>query len=266
MKLRQALLGAAMVITAASALPAAAAAPAPPQGPDTGPAARPKGHYAALDKLPDWGGVWVFKFATAEERAKREKPQPKGKYLAQLNENIRLAAENNGETPRTRSYCAAPGLPYIMGVGQYPMEFLFTPGRVTSLHEAWTGQRRIFTDGRKHIPEDELDPSFYGDSIGHWEGDTLVVDTIGLKTDTDIAVGLKHSEKMRVQERIYLDPKDPNTLIDDMVITDPEALEKPFNQTFKYSRRRDIDLLEFVCAENERNQLNEKGLAGSDHD
>jgi len=51
-----------------------------------------------------------------------------------------------------------------------------------------------------------------------------------------------------------------------MVITDPEALEKPFNQTFKYSRRRDIDLLEFVCAENERNPLNEKGLAGSDHD
>ena len=249
------------------AQPALAAAPAaPPRGPDTGPAARPKGGYEALNKLPDWGGVWITKFLPPAERATRERPHPKGKYAEALKEAIRLADLNNGETPRTRSYCAAPGLPGIMGTGQYPMEFLFTPGRVTSLHEAWTGERRIFTDGRKHPPEDDLDPSFYGHSIGHWEGDVLVVNTVGMKTDTTIATGIGHSDKMAVDERIYLDRADPDTLVVDMVITDPEALEKPFKTQYRYGRRRDIDLLEFYCAENERNALNEKGLAGTDHD
>ena len=255
-----ALLGVAVLSVA---LPALAAAPARPQGPDTGPAARPKGGYAALNTLPDWGGVWITKFLPPAERAKRERPLPKGKYLAAFEEAKRQADLNNGETPRTRSYCAAPGLPGIMGTGQYPMEFLFTPGRVTTLHEAWTGERRIYTDGRKHTPLDDLDPSFYGESIGHWEGDVLVVHTIGLKTDTTIAVGIGHSDKMTTDERIYLDKTDPNTLIVDMVVTDPEALEKPFTTQYRYGRRRDIDLLEFYCAENERNQLNEKGLAGS---
>ena len=251
---------------AVSCLAGQALAAAPPQGPDTGPAARPKGGYTALDKLPDWGGVWITKFVPPAERANRERPQPKGKYAEALKEAIRLADLNNGETPRTRSYCAAPGLPGIMGTGQYPMEILFTPGRVTTLHEAWTGERRIFTDGRKHTPIDELDPSFYGESIGHWEGETLVVHSIGFKTDTTIATGIGHSDKMTIDERIYLDPKDPNTLIVDMVLTDPEALEKPFVNQYRYGRRRDIDLLEFYCAENERNALNEKGLAGTDHD
>jgi hypothetical protein len=246
-------------------LPAMAAAPAaPPRGPDTGPAARPKGGYADLNKLPDWGGVWITK--RPAPGAVRERPQPKGKYAEQLKEAIRQADLNNGETPRTRSYCAAPGLPGIMGTGQYPMEILFTPGRVTSLHEAWTGERRIFTDGRKHTPIDELDPSFYGESIGHWEGDVLVVNTIGFKTDTTIATGLGHSDKMVIDERWYLDPADPNTLVVDMVLTDTEALETPFKTQYRYGRRRDIDLLEFYCAENERNALNEKGLAGTDHD
>ena len=266
MNLRQALLGAAFGIASIGlALPAFAAAPAPaapPSGP-VYPAANPKGHYTPLNALPDWGGVWVLKFnRPAPGAPPREKPDPKGKYLDAYNAAKKAADANNGEMPRQGSYCNAPGVPYIMGVGQYPMEFLFTPGRVTTLHEAWTGQRRIYTDGRPHPPEDELDPSFYGHSTGHWEGDTLVVDTVGLKDTTSIATGIGHSEKMKVTERIHLAKGDPNTMIDEMTITDPEALTKPFHQEYQYTRHRDLELLEFICAENDRNPLNDKGTAG----
>ena len=72
----------------------------------------------------------------------------------------------------------------------YPMEFLFTPGKVTIMIEAYSQWRQIFTDGRKH-PEDP-DLTFNGHSIGHWEGDTLVVDTVGFTTDTALG-GFRHA-------------------------------------------------------------------------
>ena len=67
-------------------------------------------------------------------------------------------------------------MPGIMGQ-PYPMEFLLTPGQVTIVIEAYNQIRHIYTDGRP-LPEDP-DPTFYGTSVGHWEGDTLVAETVG---------------------------------------------------------------------------------------
>jgi len=146
----------------------------------------------------------------------------------------------------------------IMGVGQYPMQYLFTPGQVTILQEAWGQWRRIFTDGRPH-PEDP-EPSFQGHSIGRWEGGTLVVETVGLKDVARIQLGMGHSDKLRITERIHLSKDDPDVLVDEITIDDPEALEKPFQLTQNYRRTRDGDLIEFVCAENDRNPVDEKGV------
>jgi hypothetical protein len=220
------------------------------------PAAKPKGQYHKLDALPDWGGVWILGRTPGAPPAP---PAPKGKYLEQYNEAKRLAETNNGDASNGVSHCTPPGMPGGMGIGQYPIEFLFTPGRVTNLQEAWTGERRIYTDGRPHPTGDDLDPTFYGHSIGHWEGDTLVVDTVGVKDSTQIAQGVGHSDKLRIGERIHLAKGDPNTLVDEMTVTDPEALERPFNRTFTYKRHRDEDLLEFICAENDRNPVGEGG-------
>ena len=74
------------------------------------------------------------------------------------------------------SNCLPPGMPGIM-TQPYPMEFLLTPGKVTIVIEAYTQVRHIYMDGRK-LPEDP-DPRFFGTSVGRWEGDTLVVDTVG---------------------------------------------------------------------------------------
>ncbi len=235
----------------ASAIPAEESAPAYP-------AAFPKGHYAPLNRLPDWGGVWVLNFPTPG--TKRERPQPKGEYLKEYQNWQHLVETNHGQVPREGSYCRPPGMPGIMAVGQYPIEFLFTPGRVTIHHEAWMQLRSIWTDGRKH-PED-WDPTFYGHSVGRWEGDTLVVDTVGVKTITEIAPGVKHSPKMHITEHFHLAPGDSDTMVDELMVEDPEALAQPWHNTLTFKRSRNMDLLEFVCAENDRNPVDASGKTG----
>ncbi|HUN26876.1 MAG TPA: hypothetical protein VMU67_11235 [Steroidobacteraceae bacterium] len=221
------------------------------------PAAFPKGHYGALNGLPDWGGVWFLNLPAQGARPIR--PSPKGKYLKEYQAWQHEVQTHHGEVPHHGSYCTPPGMPGIMGVFQYPIEFLFTPGRVTVHHEAWMQWRNIWTDGRKHPDAEDLDPTFYGDSIGHWEGGTLVVDTIGVKTATALSMGMEHSDKMHIVERIHLAPNDPNTLLDEMTVEDPIALEKPWHTTYSYRRSRDMNLLEFICAENDRNPVDAAG-------
>lgn len=249
------------VCVALAAAPAIAAQKkaAEPAHPAT--AAWPKGQYARLNALPDWGGVWTLAFgrrAAGGPAAPRPQPQLKGKYLADYQAFRKATQDNGGLAPKAYSNCLPPGMPGIMGVGQYPMQFLFTPGQVTILQEAWGQWRRIFTDGRPH-PEDP-EPSLQGHSIGHWEGDTLVIDTVAIKDLARLQLGMGHSDKLHITERLHLDPADPNKLIDEITLDDPEALEAPFKLTQTYNRSRDGDLIEFVCAENDRNPVDEKGL------
>ncbi len=213
------------------------------------PAAFPKGHYGTLDSLPDWGGVWVLNFTRP---GADEQPALKGKYLADYQTWVQQVKATHGNVPHEGSYCLAPGMPIMMGVGQYPIEFLFTPGRVTIHFEAWMQWRNIFTDGRGHPDADDLDPTFYGDSIGHWEGGTLVVDTVGIKTVTRLSQGMEHSDKLHLIEHIHLAKNDPNTLVDEMTMEDPDALAKPWHLVHTYRRSRDMNLLEFMCEENDR--------------
>jgi len=140
------------------------------------------------------------------------------------------------------------------------MEFLFTPGRVTTHHEAWMQWRNIYTDGRGH--PDDLEASFQGDSIGHWEGGTLVVDTVGIKPGVALAMGMKHSEKMHITERMHLAKDDPDILVIEMQVDDPLALAKPWIRTLTYKRSREWQLLEFECAENDRNPVDASGNTG----
>ena len=108
----------------------------------------------------------------------------------------------------------------------YDVEFLFTPGRVTIIQEAYMQVRRVFTDGRGH-PAD-LDPTFNGHSIGHWEGDTLVIDTAGLGHKTPLGYNrLDHGPQLHVVERIHLTA--PDKMEDDMTLTDPDVLAKPWH-------------------------------------
>jgi hypothetical protein len=258
------------VCLALAAAPSMAAQKAPSVKAPAHPAsaAWPKGQYGKLEALPDWGGVWALSFARRappaggppQPPAPRPLPQLKGKYLEDYQAYRKATQENGGLAPKAYSNCLPPGMPGIMGVGQYPMQFLFTPGQVTILQEAWGQWRRIFTDGRAHPPADEIEPSFQGHSIGHWEGDVLVVDTVGIKDLARLQLGMGHSDKLHITERIHQAKDNPDLLVDEITLDDPEALEKPFQLTQSYRRTRDGDLIEFVCAENDRNPVDDKGV------
>lgn len=258
MKPSMVLLSVALVAAAlVSAAPARAAEV--PGTAHTPAAAWPKGAYAALNSLPDWGGTWALARPKppAPGDPPREQPALKGSYLERYQTWQKQVRENNGQVHKDTSNCMPPGMPGMLATGQYPIEFLFTPGRVTVLHEAWMQWRSIWTDGRGH--PDDLEPGIFGHSTGHWEGATLVVDTIGVKTITEMGPGIKHSAKLHITERIHQDAKDPDTLLFELTLDDPETLEHPYHVTHTYKRQRDWNLMEFVCAENDRNPVDASG-------
>jgi hypothetical protein len=209
--------------------------------------------YASLDSLPDWSGIWTPNFSvlanpTGEQPALT--PQAASKYKAWQE------AEARNEEPATDSAnCVPPGMPTVM-FQPYDIEFLFTPGRVTIIQEAYMQVRRVFTDGRGHPPK--LDLSFNGHSIGHWESDTLVIDTVGLGHERPLGFGrLTHGPQLQVIERIHLTA--PDTLEDRMTLTDPDVLEKPWHPVYTFTRHREWDQLEYICEENNRNHIDSDG-------
>jgi hypothetical protein len=153
-------------------------------------------------------------------------------------------------------------MPSWMLITHNALEFLFTPGRVTVLGESDGNRlRRIYTDGRDH-PEDP-DPTFHGHSIGHWEGDTLVVDTVGILPQSYLAVseavGVPNNGDMHVIERIHL--KGTDFLHDDLEIIAPRILTTPWKTTRIFFRQRERKF-EFV----EGNCLQESFVDGLDKD
>ncbi len=208
-----------------------------------------------LGELPDWSGLWEITFAPGLGNAA---PEFTPEYQALLDEYS--AARQRGDIEDSpQANCVPNGMPGIM-TQPYPIEFLFTPGKVTILIEAYAQWRQIFTDGRAH--PDDPDLTFNGHSIGHWEGDTFVVDTVGFTTDTSIggSFGARHSDQMRIVERMRL--IDDDRLEIETTVHDPVALVAPYVSTRVYGRHRDWTLAEYVCQQNNRNFLTDDGKAG----
>jgi hypothetical protein len=144
--------------------------------------------------------------------------------------------------------CYPPGVPRIYLIRAEPVEILQIPGRVVMLFEYDHFIRNIFTDGRQH-PKDP-NPSWMGDSIGKWEGDTLVVDSVGFNDKTWLDNdGHPHTEDLHVVERIRR--VDHNTLTIDTTIDDPKAYTKPWSGHAVLELKPDWTLGEMVCEDNE---------------
>jgi hypothetical protein len=148
--------------------------------------------------------------------------------------------------------CLPYGMPALMLINHNAMEILTTPGRVTILGESDGNRlRRIWTDGRKH--PDDPDITMFGHSIGHWEGQALVVDTVAIAPQAYLAiseaVGVPGDGEMHVVEHIHL--TGPNTLADDLEITDPKILTKPWKTTRLWQRLRGEanDIVEGECVQ-----------------
>jgi hypothetical protein len=216
------------------------------------PANAPEVSYAELDSLPDFRGLWFPGFAFGSTPA--EEPVLKGAYKTHYeSEMAKVAANPNYEIIEGPNNCEPPGMPYFMTM-PYSLEFLFTPGKITVMQEAHMMIRRIFTDGRP-FPTDP-DPSYFGDSRGRWEGDTLVVETRNTRPGQRLGTaGITNSEDLVIHERIYLDEENPDMLHLDFTYVDPNVLEQPWRMSHVFRRDRTWEMLEYICDENDRHPI-----------
>lgn len=165
-------------------------------------------------------------------------------------------ASNRGEPLATAAVLCVPyGMPSMMSVAVYPIEVIETPKQITIVAEAFSEVRRVYMD-KPQMKIDEVPPGYYGRSVGRWEGDTLVVDTVGIKESVQYQ-RMPHSDQMRITERIRLVA--PDTLHDQITIEDPVVLEKPYTYTLAYRRIPNYEMVEFVC-DNNREFVDEKGV------
>lgn len=156
-------------------------------------------------------------------------------------------AENSKDNPD--AHCLPMGIMQFHNHGE-PRKMIQTPQEIVILYEANAGIRQIFTDGRP-LPGKDADPWWYGYSTGHWDGDTLVVQSAGFRDLGWLDVeGSPLTEGAHVTER-YRRP-DFGHLEIEVTIDDPKAYTKPFTVQVHQHILVDTELIEFVCQENEK--------------
>jgi len=156
-------------------------------------------------------------------------------------------SENSKDNPD--AHCLPMGLMQLHEHPQ-PRKIIQTPGVTVIIYEANSGLRQIFTDGRS-LPPKDVQPWWYGYSVGHWDGDTLVVETTGFRDDVWLDVNgspLTNAGKMieRYRRPTY------GKLDIEVTVDDPSAYTKPFTVRVAQQLIPNTDLIEFICSENER--------------
>ena len=211
--------------------------------------------------LPDLSGVWrrsrrapdnarkytIYELAfTISNEKPPMTPWAEAKFKANkpnVGPNSVPLAESNDPIMQ----CFPPGVPRIYLIRGEPFEITQASGRVIMLFEYDHFVRHIFTDGREHLKD--LPGMWMGDSIGKWEGDTLVVDTTGFNDKTWLDNdGHPHSEALHVVERIRRVNHD--TLTIDTTIDDPKAYTKPWGGHAVYDLKPSWNLGEMICEDN----------------
>lgn len=243
-----------------SLLSASLTAAAPPEPVNPAPT---RASLAAVADQPDLSGVWtpgpLDKYAPGNSTEPQWRPEI-APIFARLKQ---LDAE--GKPQNIWVNCLPEGLPSSWTQTLNSVEFLQTPGRITILGELDGNRlRRVWTDGRPH-PADP-DPTFSGHSIGHWEGQTLVIDTVGFLPQVFIStgqgVGIPNNGDMHVVERITL--TGPDTARVDLVVDAPHVLAAPWHATRLLTRHRErkFDLVESSCRQGDFIESTDKdGLA-----
>src|ERR1700722_10529785 len=217
---------------------------------------------------PDMSGVWQgggasgLAFAVGSENAKAARPGDAAVAAApaavmrprmtppyqdwMLPKLKELRDRRNIDDPSAR--CLLVGVPRITNE-PLPIKIIQTKDEIAFLYETFHAFRVIPTDGRKH--PDDVDPSFMGDSVAHWEGDTLVVDVIGFNDKTWVGVGgaTLHTEALHVIERYTR--ADYDTINYEVTIEDPKAFTKVWSPPPSFlSLRTSERLHEYECIEN----------------
>ncbi|HLH43719.1 MAG TPA: hypothetical protein VKV74_12070 [Bryobacteraceae bacterium] len=213
---------------------------------------------AALAQQPNLSGVWnllsspdtrylAYSF-TREEPPMTDWAKEKFKLTRPSFGPRSFADSNDPVNPTTVNAvgCFPPGTPRIY-LQPFPMEIVQTPTRVMEIFEFNHFIRQIWTDGRPH--NTDLGPTWFGDSVGKWEGDTLVVDTIGLNDKTWLdRAGHPHSDQLHVVERMRRPSQ--KTLEIAITIDDPKAYTKTWGGSITFGLHPTWSITEMVCEDN----------------
>ena len=227
----------------------------------------------AADGKPDLSGIWITgalqlligeqearAIQEADAKAGRRLPPPEPPpYTAKAEATRQYYLSRRGiDDPMAR--CFLSGVPRIT-TRPLPFQIIQMKDQVILLYEAHHGFRIVPTDGRKH--PDDLEPSFLGDSVGHWDGDTLVIDVTGFNEKTWLAgVGTIHSDKLHVTERYTRDSF--GTIRYDVAMEDPEVFTKPWHEHEIFRLRPNERLREYECIENNEDLLRFEKLLQTD--
>jgi len=211
----------------------------------TAPAVTPSGKPVprTADGKPDFTGFFNLQYTPNMSFGKED--------TVPYTEAGRAAYLNHDAKDDPTSNCWFPGVPRIMQ-SPYPTQWVQSPTHLVILFEYMHMFRSIPLDGRAHAPN--MEPAFMGDSVGHWEGDTVVVDTTGLKdghwTWLDTA-GHQHSDQMHVIERFT---RTADSISYEYTVEDPKFYAKPWTlqRTFTPLKMTPglTDLIEYNCDEN----------------
>ncbi len=203
------------------------------------------------DGKPDLSGIWLpaetkyFMDLGADLKPQDVPYQPWAKALA-------AQRQNGVHKDDPLAQCLPPGVPRVETHGGHPFKILQMPSELVVLYETSTNEvfREIFTDGRP-LPKDPQ-PSWKGYAVGKWEGDTLVVDTIGFNDRgwIDTGMGRPQTEALHVTERFRR--RNIGNMEIGITIDDPKAYTKPWSAKVNLRLVPDTELMETVC-ENSRN-------------
>jgi hypothetical protein len=223
--------------------------------------------------LPDWSGVWTksfggsfFAFGDGQPQNPRLPPGyglPAGAtltpaYAAKWEKKVADVAK--GVEWDQLSECLPAGFPRWL-TEPFLREFILRPEQAWLTTEQQSEVRRIYTDGRGHIADDEAYPMWEGDSVGFWDGDTLVVHTNNLKAGQYQRGQPDYSDKTTTVERIR--QVSPGIIQGEVWVYDPESLVGPWRVSFKYEKVRDpVRIAMWSCAEN--NNVVKTADGGSD--
>jgi hypothetical protein len=209
-------------------------------------------------------GAWGRYFARPGETIDRSLSPPpapppplKAEYQKAYEEHRKASreADERGEPLAGNSVACLPdGMPQMM-FAIYPLEILQTPGKVTIIEEAYSQVRHVWL-GKPQVKIEDQPPGYFGHSVGHWEGDTLVIDTVGIKESVPAGRDVPHSDQMRIVERLKM--VSPEVMHNQITITDPKVFTGPWTFTYAYKRLPGYEMLEYVCEDN-REYVDEKG-------
>ena len=194
---------------------------------------------------PDLSGLWLTRGIYIGDIARdRKDGVPFQPWAAELYKHRRDTESKDDPT----GWCVVGGVPRSTAV-PYPFKILHTNGMVVILYEAVHSYRQIFTDGRP-LPKN-VNPQWFGYSVGHWEGDTFVVESAGFNDNVWLDnFGHPATESLRVTERFRR--KDFGAMDVQITIDDPKTYTKPWDVTLPLVYQPDTEMIEYMCTENNK--------------